>query len=103
MRGKLKVENGKWKVESGKRKTNNAEGYQCYPYDQHCSEFVGEGLAPPETYVKMTLICGAYTCFRRDVPQPETAPLCRYATPPLRGDHIGHPSMTGVSAIEYVR
>ena len=27
---------------------------------------VGEGLAPPETYVKMTLICGANACFRRD-------------------------------------
>ena len=48
--GKWKVENGKWKTESGKRKTDNAEGYQRYPYDQRCSEFVGEGLAPPETF-----------------------------------------------------
>ena len=53
-------------MESGKRKTDNAEGYQRYPYDQHCSGFVGEKLAPPETYVKMTLIRGANACFRRE-------------------------------------
>ena len=33
--------------------------------------------------------------YRRDVPQPETAPLCRFATPPLRGDHTGHPHDDG--------
>ena len=27
---------------------------------------VGEGLAPPETFVKMILICGANQFFRRD-------------------------------------
>ena len=57
---------------------------------------VGEGLAPPETSVKMTLICEANQSFRRDVPQPETALLCRFATPPLRGDHIGRPHGRGI-------
>ena len=39
--------------------------------------------------------CEAHPIFRRNGPQPETAPLCRYATPPLREDHIGHPQNDG--------
>ena len=98
--------------------------YHCHgeenPYKSDVMSIVGEGLAPPETLRKISpkceadqffrrvrrlrrtepfrsipFACGADLCFRRDVPQPETAPLCRYATPPLRGDHIGHPQNDG--------
>ena len=45
------------------------------------------GVPQPET----APLCRFAAPVRRGVPQPETAPLCRFATPPLRGDLIGRP------------
>ena len=62
------------------------------PTAKHVNFSVGYGIYDvPQPFRSIPFACGADLCFRRDVPQPETAPLCRYATPPLRGDHIGHP------------
>jgi hypothetical protein len=90
--GKLKVESGKLKTESGKwcrgrclddprqgvteccrvrrlntrvRRTARLVAMKC-KREANETYIVGEGLAPPETYVKMTLICGVNACFRRE-------------------------------------
>ena len=69
---------------------------QGHPTAEQITFSVGYGACDvPQLFRTISLKCGTNTCFRRDLPQPETAPLCRYATPPLRGDHIGHPQNDG--------